>query len=252
MSRVRFRYSKLGKVRFLSHRDVARVLERAVRRAGLPVAYSQGFSPRARLHFGLALSTGFESHAEYVDVDLLDADLHDEDGDGLAVPAWELDELPGRMSACTPEGIEVQAAVLIPPGTPSLQDAVNWCTWRFDVPGVAPGSLAAAVERLGSMESIPVDLVRKGKQVREDLRPLLGELVAERTADGARVVADLGTKPRSIRPAEFYAALDSPEPLPDVTDVRVLRLHQWINVDGARCEPVSLGAPSTHAQERAS
>ena len=247
MSRVRLRYSKLGKVRFLSHRDVARVLERAVRRAGLPVAYSQGFSPRARLHFGLALSTGFESRAEYVDVD-----LHDEGGDGPRVAAWELDELPARMSACTPEGIEVQAAIVVPPGTPSLQDAVTWCTWRFDVPGVAPGSLAAAVERLGSMESIPLDLVRKGKQVREDLRPLLGELVAERTADGARVVADLGTKPRSVRPAEFYAALDSPEPLPDVTDVRVLRLHQWINVDGARCEPVSLGAPSPHAQGRAS
>jgi hypothetical protein len=146
----------------------------------------------------------------------------------------------------------VQEAIVVPPGTPSLQDAVTWCTWRFDVPGVAPGALAAAVERLGSMESIPLDLVRKGKQVREDLRPLLGELVAERTTDGARVVADLGTKPRSVRPAEFYAALDSPEPLPDVTDVRVLRLHQWINVDGARCEPVSLGAPSPHAQGRAS
>ena len=44
--RLRLRYEKLGKVRFLSHRDVARVLERAVRRAGLPVAYSEGFSPR--------------------------------------------------------------------------------------------------------------------------------------------------------------------------------------------------------------
>ncbi len=252
MSRVRLRYTKLGKIRFLSHRDVARVLERAVRRAGLPVAYSQGFSPRARLHFGLALSTGFESQAEYVDVDLHDAGLHDVDEDGPAVPAWELDELPARLSACTPDGIEVQEAIVVPPGTPSLQDAVTWCTWRFDVPGVAPGALAAAVERLGSMESIPLDLVRKGKQVREDLRPLLGELVAERTTDGARVVADLGTKPRSVRPAEFYAALDSPEPLPDVTDVRVLRLHQWINVDGARCEPVSLGAPSPHAQGRAS
>lgn len=67
---VRVRYAKVGKVRFLSHRDLARILERAVRRAGLPVAYSQGYSPRARLHFGLALSTGYESLAEYLDIDL--------------------------------------------------------------------------------------------------------------------------------------------------------------------------------------
>ncbi|MFM7508748.1 MAG: TIGR03936 family radical SAM-associated protein, partial [Actinomycetota bacterium] len=53
VTRLRVRYNKRGRVRFLSHRDVARCLERAVRRAGLPVAYSQGFSPRARLHFGL-------------------------------------------------------------------------------------------------------------------------------------------------------------------------------------------------------
>ena len=68
--RVRLRFTKAGKVRFTSHRDVARMWERAVRRAGLPVSYSEGFSPRAKLHFGLALSTGHESIAEYLDVDL--------------------------------------------------------------------------------------------------------------------------------------------------------------------------------------
>ena len=69
--RVRFRYSKAGKVRFCSHRDLARVWERALRRARLPVAYSEGFSPRPKLSFGLALSTGYESVAEYVDVELM-------------------------------------------------------------------------------------------------------------------------------------------------------------------------------------
>ena len=241
MSRLRVRYTKHGRIRFLSHRDVARCLERAVRRAGLPVAYSQGFSPRARLHFGLALSTGFESDAEYFDVDLVD---------GRSAPG--LDTLPSVLGSALPEGIDVEAVVPIAPGTPSLQDAVVSCTWRFTVPGAAPGALAEAAARLTARESIPLTLVRKGKQVREDLRPLLGDLVAERTAEGARLVADLGTKPRSVRPAEFYAALDPTGPLPDVADVRVLRRHQWINVDGTRREPVSLGPPSPHAQERAS
>jgi hypothetical protein len=59
--RVRFRYSKLGKVRWTSHRDMARMWERAFRRTHLPLAYSQGFSPRPKVSFGLALPTGGES-----------------------------------------------------------------------------------------------------------------------------------------------------------------------------------------------
>ena len=68
--RVRFRFSKVGKVRFTSHRDVARLWERALRRAELPVALTEGFSPRPKVHFGLALPTGYESDGEYLDVDL--------------------------------------------------------------------------------------------------------------------------------------------------------------------------------------
>ena len=71
--RVRFRFVKLGKIRFTSQRDVARMWERALRRAGLPLAYTAGFSPRPQLSFGLALPTGCESLAEYLDVDLDDA-----------------------------------------------------------------------------------------------------------------------------------------------------------------------------------
>ena len=68
--RLRLRFTKAGKVRFTSHRDVARMWERALRRSRLPVAYSQGFSPHPLVSFGLALPTGCESHGEYLDVRL--------------------------------------------------------------------------------------------------------------------------------------------------------------------------------------
>jgi len=68
--KLRIRATKLGKVRFTSHRDAARLWERALRRADLPVAASEGFTPRPKISFGLALPTGAESTAEYVDVDL--------------------------------------------------------------------------------------------------------------------------------------------------------------------------------------
>ena len=72
MTTLRVRFGKCGKVRFTSHRDVARIWERALRRAEINVAYTQGFSPRPRVAFGLALATGHESQAEYLDVDLVD------------------------------------------------------------------------------------------------------------------------------------------------------------------------------------
>jgi radical SAM-linked protein len=240
--RVRFRYGKTGKVRFLSHRDLARVIERAVRRAGLPVAYSEGFNPHPRLRFGLAISVGYESWAEYLDIDL------DPSRDGLG----ELEDLPGRLGACLPDGVDVATAIELAPGTPSLQDAVTSCTWRLDLPGADPGLVAAEAARLLAATELPLEIVRKGKQVSEDLRPLLGELVAERTPVGARLTAELRTKPRSVRPAELLGTLRLPAAVTDLGSVRVTRTHQWITIDGERREPIPLAAPSPHEGVRAS
>ncbi len=244
--RLRLRYEKLGKVRFLSHRDVARVLERAVRRAGLPVAYSEGFSPHARLHFGLALSVGHESLAEYLDVDLVPS-----------APRPAVHEIPDLLSGCLPEGLTATAAVDLVPGTASLQESVTSSTWEFRVAGVPLAPLAAAADELLAADELPVDLTRKGKQVREDLRPLLLDLSTEATSDGVLLLVELGTKPRSVRPAEFLAVLGArcPSPGPEAAAcaaARVLRTHQWITHDGVRREPIELAAPSPHAVERAS
>ena len=74
---VRMRYAKRGPVRFIGHRDVARAFERAFRIAELPLAFSAGFSPHPKVSFGPALAVGYESDAEYLDVELAEA-LDDE------------------------------------------------------------------------------------------------------------------------------------------------------------------------------
>src|SRR5688572_721683 len=163
-ARVRIRFSKLGKVRFTSHRDTARSWERALRRAELPVAYTEGFSPRPRVSFGLALSTGHESLGEYLDVDL-----------DLSVSPVELDvdDLPARLDPALPAGVAVQGAAVIPPGTPSLQEAVTSCRWRLEVMGADPGVVGAAAEQLLAADQLVVTRERKGRDVQEDLRPAL-------------------------------------------------------------------------------
>ena len=70
MQHLVVRYAKRGKMRFASHRDLARVFERGVRRAGLPIAYSAGFTPHPRISYAGGAPTGVASEAEYLSLAL--------------------------------------------------------------------------------------------------------------------------------------------------------------------------------------
>lgn len=242
--KVRVRFAKLGKVRFTSHRDVARIWERALRKADVPVAYSEGFSPRPRLSFGLALPTSCESLGEYLDIDTTDA----------VDPA----SFPARLDPVLPVGFHVQGAAEIAPGTPSLQQSVLSCTWRIEMTTSGPLSLAARAERILAAGSLVATRERKGRQVTDDLRPAILGLAVQ---NGSSLVAELATGAprgddvpasgaRAVRPSELVALLGD-----DVEEGRSCRLHQWMLIDGALAEPISLAIPATstpHAEARAS
>ena len=224
-TRVRIRFSKLGKVRFTSHRDTARIWERALRRVDAPVAYTEGFSPRPRLSFGLALSTGHESLGEYLDVD-----LHAGDG------ALDVDDLIARLDPALPVGFTAQGAAVVEPGTLSLQEAVTSCTWRMEVTGADQGVVGAAVERLLDADQLVVTRERKGKDVTADLRPALLELALQGpTPSGTELVAELATQPNALRPGDVLDAITSE--VPGAAGGRVCRTHQWLDADGRR-EPL--------------
>lgn len=258
--RIRIRFDKFGRIRFTSHRDVARVWERSLRRSRLPVSYSEGFSPRPRLRFGLALATAHESCGEYLDVDLEPGAV----SSGLV----DIDVLAPLVNPTLPPGMTIQATAHVEPGAPSLQESVDSCDWLVDVPDLTPERAHDLVERALSAEELPVTRVRKGKAVTDDVRPSVLSLQVADPAEvppaaawqpaGTLLLAELGTQPRTCRPAELLAAVD-----PTLAEGRVVRLHQWTMVDGVRCEPVPLEAaplvgagtarPSTaHADERAS
>lgn len=233
--RLRIRFSKIGKIRFTSHRDTARIWERGLRRAGLPVAYSEGFTPRPRISFGLALPTGYESEAEYLDVELDGEAAAGLSGLGLDGGAAGLSGLAGALTEATPAGIAVPAAVVIDRAEPSLQEAVTSCTWRIDVDGVDETAAAAAAVRALDADEILITRERKGRTVTDDIRPQIVSLDATTTtADGGvRLIAELGTKPRALRPAELLAGLD-----PSPRELRVCRLRQWISTGSEQREPL--------------
>jgi radical SAM-linked protein len=238
--RIRFRFTKLGKVRFTSHRDVARLFERALRRAQLPVANTEGFSPRPKMHFGLALPTGGESQGEYIDIDFREPDAED----------LVLDDLPGILSPLLPPGLDIDLAAVIDRKDPSLQEAVTSCSWRIEIRNRSAAELTRAVDQLLAADSLPVSRERKGKVVHDDIRPNIVDLAV--APDGA-LLAELATQPRGVRPAELVASLSGFAGGDPLDEGSVCRTHQWIMLDGARREPLPAGATrAPHAEARAS
>ncbi|HXZ61226.1 MAG TPA: TIGR03936 family radical SAM-associated protein [Acidimicrobiales bacterium] len=221
--RLRLRFTKQGKIRFTSHRDVARMWERALRRSRLPLAYSQGFVPHPLVSFGLALPTGCESLGEYLDVRL-------EPG---ALGETPLAELPATLSPLLPEGIEVTAAALVDEAEGSLQQEVASCDWELEVPGVPGEELAERVERLLAAPVLTVRRERKGRQTDDDIRPAV--LAMSVTSPDGHLRAEVATHPRGVRPADLLAALGTVS-----VPGRACRTHQWIERDGARFEPLAL------------
>jgi radical SAM-linked protein len=245
MAKVRIRFAKLGKIRWTSHRDTARMWERAFRRVGLPLAYSQGFSPRPKVSFGLALPTGHESVAEYLDIEL------------AADAQVDVEALPDLLSASLPAGVDTLAAAVISDRAPSLQEDVQSCTWRMavvaseDGPALSSPALDARIRWVLEASEVVVTRQRKGTEVTDDIRPTILSLrLLNETPDGVWLDCDLATRPRGLRPSELVAALG-----PSCEPRQVRRLHQWIERDGARLEPLAAPLAATdapHALERAS
>ena len=272
--RIRFRFVKLGKIRFTSQRDVARMWERALRRAELPLAYTEGFSPRPQLSFGLALPTGCESLAEYLDVVL--------DDRRPETAAVDLDALPAVLTGLLPEGVDVEEAALVDRRDGSLQQRVTSCSWTMSFTGISRADLVDRVGSLLAVDSVPIVRERKGRQEHDDLRPSVLALAvcpprpgADGSTGSVAVVAELATQPRGVRPVELVRGLIAVSDVPaegraadatagdgwstgtPVLD-RACRTKQWIERDGRREEPLEprgatpAAGRAPHALERAS
>lgn len=117
---VRLRYAKRGRARFASHRDFGRALERALRRAGVPMAYSSGFNPHPRISYANAVPTGAASEAEYLEL-------------GLAERVEPM-QLASALTSALPDGFEIVDAREA--GEGALADLLDTSVWRIQVVGV--------------------------------------------------------------------------------------------------------------------
>jgi len=158
--RMRVTFSTAETVKYVGHLDLYRAWERALRRAGLPLAYSQGFNPQPRLHFAAALPVGFTGQAELLDV-FLDEEVAVED-------------FLARLAAALPAGIRLVSAEPVPRELPALQTQVLAADYLVQVE--TPETSEVFREKLDGfvLRTEAWRERRRGKEVvRYDLRPLV-------------------------------------------------------------------------------
>jgi radical SAM-linked protein len=169
VQKLRIRYAKRGRLRFTSHRDFARAFERALRRSGVPIAYSAGFTPHPKVSYAGAAPTGTASEAEYVEI-------------GLAEPA-DPEAVRDRLDAALPPGIDVLHVVdAASSESKTLAELIEASRWRIELPQVTGDQARSAIDRLLTVETAPVERPTKDGSRTVDVRAALRH--AEVTADG--------------------------------------------------------------------
>jgi radical SAM-linked protein len=225
VQKLRIRYAKRGRLRFASHRDLARALERALRRAGVPMAFSAGFTPHPKISYLGAAPTGAASEAEYVEIGLA------ERRDPEAVRA--------ALDAALPADVAVLECVEAAEGTGSLADRIDAAAWRLELPGVEPEQLAGALAAFLARDEVVVPRRTKNGLRDVDARAA----VAGASAGGGAGCAILQVVVRqvtpAVRPDDVLAALAAVADLRPPSPTRAVREAQGrLDDDGTVIDPL--------------
>ena len=169
VGRLRVRFAKTGEMALLSHLDLVRMLERALRRSQLPVSFTGGFHPLPRLQLALALPLGAEADSDWLDLSFTEV--------------VQPEQLMDRLAPLLPEGFALLEAHGVPVKSPALSQMLQSAHWRLCLQPSGADPLPAerrCQEALGELlgaEALPLEeLDRQGRRRRRDLRPLLLDL----------------------------------------------------------------------------
>ncbi|HEU5108380.1 MAG TPA: TIGR03936 family radical SAM-associated protein [Micromonosporaceae bacterium] len=225
MQKLRLRYAKRGRLRFTSHRDIARAFERALRRAHVPMAFSQGFNPHPKISWIGASPTGVASEAEYVEIQVIQR----------VDPA----DLGPRLDAAMPSGLDVLETVTATGG--SLTEEIEASRWRVELPGVSGEALRVAVEALLAVESVQVERLTKQGMRPIDVRPAV--VTAEvSTVSGACGILDVVVRQATpaVRPDDVLSALRVVAALEPPVPAKATRMAQGrLDDSGGLSDPLA-------------
>ncbi len=194
--RLRVTYRKAGALRYIAHLDLMRTWERGLRRARLPLAYTQGFTPHARIALGAPLPVGTVGERELLDVWLS--------------PAVAPEDFVRRLQAALPEGLTLLAAEQAGHELPSLQSQIRSATYEvtFGRDALDVAAVRARLDGLLALAALDWEEQRGAKTRRYDLRAAIRALELHDDGDRLLLAMDLElNEERTGRPASVLAAL---------------------------------------------
>ena len=203
------RYAKRGRLRFTSHRDFSRAFERALVRAGIPMAYSSGFNPHPRISYAGASPTGAASEAEYLEI-------------GLAEPV-DPARVAEDLDRALPEGLDVIEVVAAAPG--ALADRLQASRWQIDVPLPVDAVTPAVLAFLGRPSVTVERMTKKGLRSFDSREAVLALEVTAYDA-GSRLTVVLRHTVPAVRPDDVLAGLRDVGGLDETGAPLVTRLQQ--------------------------
>jgi radical SAM-linked protein len=238
-ARYRVHYAKRDRMRFASGRDFQRALERAIRRSGVPVAFSAGFSPHPRISYTNTVPTGAASEAEYFELGLT-----------RAVACADLRQ---ALAQALPEGFVVVAVV--PAASPDFAERFEASQWRIELLGAAAEAVDDALGALLARPEVLVERLTKSGPKAVDVRAaVLDGRVVDATDPVIGVpCAILQVVVRhvvpSVRPVDVLAALQEATGLPLPQAPRICRLAQGpLGADGVTIgDPLARDRAAQHA-----
>jgi radical SAM-linked protein len=194
--RLRLTFGKGEAIKYISHLDLARTWERIFRRAGLPLAYSQGFNPRPRFQIAAALPVGVTGQSELLDIWLT----------GCLPP----DEVLARLRPVLPLGLDVSEVQEVELRAPSLQSQMRSAGYRVVLQTQEPAeAIRIRLQALLDAPSLQRQRHHKGKLQTYDLRPLVQRLSVEPGGAGVQILTmRLQASPQGAgRPDQVLEAL---------------------------------------------
>ena len=163
IARLRIQFAKTGEMAFLSHLDLMRMLERALRRSALPVSFTGGFHPLPRVQIALALPLGVQAHGEWMDIEFIED-----------VPA---NQALNQLQVVLPKGIQLLSARSVPVSSPSLSQLLSAAVWTFELSSISSGLAMDQLELNQAIQAVLLssqliwnDTDKKGRPRQRDCR----------------------------------------------------------------------------------
>ncbi len=239
--KVRIAYTKKNEARYIAHLDLTRVFDRALRRAGIEVAFSEGFNPHPKISFGPPLPVGVEGNREYVDIVL----KVDEDADTDAFLAIAAAKLQKQL----PPGIDVIDYAVMPPASKALMAVINLARYYTEVPVCGnPGTdkLQQAFDRWMARDVVMSTRVQQTKRIERDIRPFALALAVcdnetPQSAASYMCRIDIQTgNAGSVRPVEILESISAIEGIPiDIAGVLTTREGLYIRNGAEMLNPIA-------------